>query len=88
MNTITDSLKGVFGVGFMPYYVFTGNPADVASPAIVNVVGFQSASGKMGVVASEMGLGRLATVMQRKAAGGLWIDDAFGLATAPRPCPA
>jgi len=71
----------IFNLGYFPLFVLTGNPTDVAGSEIVNVVGRNSGSGTRAATLSEIGLGPLATILQRKVVSGNWVDDATGFSS-------
>src|SRR5262245_1280414 len=75
VNITAQNARGIFNVGFFPLFVLTGDPADLALPDIVNVVGRNSGSGTRAATLSEIGLGALATIIQRKTNGVAWESD-------------
>lgn len=82
VNITAQNARGIFNLGYFPLFVLTGNPADVAGGEIVNVVGRNSGSGTRAATLSEIGLGALATILQRKTNGmGGWVDDATGFSS-------
>lgn len=82
LNNITaQNARGIFSIGYFPLFVLTGNPADVAGGEIVNVVGRNSGSGTRAATLSEIGLGALATIVQRKVVSGNWVDDVVGFSS-------
>lgn len=81
LNITAQNARGIFNLGYFPLFVLTGNPADVAGGEIVNVVGRNSGSGTRAATLSEIGLGSLATILQRKTSGGNWVDDPTGFSS-------
>ena len=82
LTSITaQNARGIFNLGYFPLFVLTGNPADVAGGEIVNIVGRNSGSGTRAATLSEIGLGPIATVLQRKVVSGNWVDDAVGFSS-------
>ena len=78
-NITAQNARGTFNLGYFPLFVLTGNPADAVGGEIVNVVGRNSGSGTRAATLSEIGLGALATILQRRTNGmGGWVDDAVG----------
>jgi hypothetical protein len=79
-NVTAQLARGMFNLGYFPLFCFTGDSADLAGGEIVNVVGRNASSGTRPSVLSEIGLGPLATVIQRKLNGTstAWIDDPTG----------
>lgn len=80
-NITAQNARGIFNLGYFPLFVLTGDSADIAGGEIVNVAGRNSGSGTRAATLSEIGLGPLATILQRKNSGLNWVDDAVGFSS-------
>ncbi len=80
-NITGQVARAMTGIGFVPLFMLTGDPADLVSTEIVNLVGRDNGSGTRICTLAEISLGILPNIAQRRAIAGNWTDDATGLSS-------
>jgi len=81
VNITAQNARALTGVGYLPLYLITGNTNEVTSPQIVHLVGRDNGSGTRITTLSEIGLGPLPIIGQRRSVNGFFVPDPIGFSS-------